>query len=180
MALCVNQSGTWREITTQCVKQSSTWRDISLGCINQSGTWRCYGFYNAATAISQTSIGGFVEGGYLLSRNRNNEEGYANQPAYILAPVCTEVSRNWYNRNDAITTANAHAACGDWFIFGNSFLNGTFFPGGGWDSNCSNNYWTSTEDDGRNAWWYRPSDTCRNQANKNNVFCVRAVRSVSY
>ena len=28
----------------------------------------------------------------------------------------TEVSRNWYSRNDAVTTAESNAACGDWFV----------------------------------------------------------------
>ena len=44
MALCINQSGTWRVITTQCVNQSGTWRKVVTGCINDSGTWRCFGF----------------------------------------------------------------------------------------------------------------------------------------
>jgi len=35
---------------------------------------------------------------------------------WILAPGSTNVTRNWYNRNDAVTTAQAQAACGDWFI----------------------------------------------------------------
>lgn len=43
MAICVNQSGTWRTITTQCVNQAGTWRKVVTGCINQASTWRKYG-----------------------------------------------------------------------------------------------------------------------------------------
>lgn len=62
MSLCINQSGTWRNITTQCVNQSGTWRRVATGCINQAGTWRCYGMTAPSVSISvnPTSI---VQGG---------------------------------------------------------------------------------------------------------------------
>lgn len=58
MPLCVNQSGVWRNITTQCVNQSSTWRRVLTGCINQSGTWRCYGMSppTVTISVSPTSV----------------------------------------------------------------------------------------------------------------------------
>jgi hypothetical protein len=59
MALCINQSGTWRNITTQCVNQTGTWRKVVTGCINQSNTWRCFGFTPPPTvtiSVSPTSI----------------------------------------------------------------------------------------------------------------------------
>jgi hypothetical protein len=52
MALRVNQSGTWRNITIQCVNQAGTWRRVVDGCINQSGTWRCYGMTAPTAALS--------------------------------------------------------------------------------------------------------------------------------
>lgn len=52
MALCVKESGTWRNITTQCVKQSGTWRTIVDACIKNSSTWRCYGFTAPTVSIS--------------------------------------------------------------------------------------------------------------------------------
>ena len=62
MALCVNQSGTWRNITTQCVNQSGTWRRTVDGCVNQTGTWRCFGMSvpTGSLSLSPTS---YVEGG---------------------------------------------------------------------------------------------------------------------
>lgn len=58
MTLCINQSGVWRNITTQCVNQSSTWRKVVDGCVNQSGTWRCYGMSapTVSISVSPTSI----------------------------------------------------------------------------------------------------------------------------
>jgi len=35
---------------------------------------------------------------------------------WILAPGSTDVKRSWYCRNDAVTLAQAQAACGDWFV----------------------------------------------------------------
>ena len=52
MALCVNQSGTWRNITTQCVNQTSTWRKVLDSCVNQSGTWRCHGMTAPTVTLS--------------------------------------------------------------------------------------------------------------------------------
>jgi hypothetical protein len=58
MPICVNQSGTWRNIVTQCVNQSGTWRRVLDGCVNQSGTWRCYGMRppTVSISVSPTSI----------------------------------------------------------------------------------------------------------------------------
>lgn len=59
MPLCINQSGTWRNISTQCVNQSGTWRKVLTGCINQSGTWRSFGFTPPPTvsiSVSPTSV----------------------------------------------------------------------------------------------------------------------------
>jgi hypothetical protein len=61
MALCVNQSGTWRNITTQCVNQSSTWRKVLDSCVNQSGTWRCHGM-TAPTVTLSASPTSIVQG----------------------------------------------------------------------------------------------------------------------
>ena len=105
MALCVNDSGTWREIPTLCVNNSGTWRETATGCINQSGTWRCFGF---TPDVGGASVGDILEGGYLICKSGGI--------GWIIAPSSTEVLREWYTRNDAVTTANAQAACGDWFI----------------------------------------------------------------
>ena len=54
MPLCINQSGTYRNVLTLCVNQSGTYRDIKNGCINQSSTYRRFGF-TAATITSFTA-----------------------------------------------------------------------------------------------------------------------------
>ena len=105
MTLCVNDSGTWREIPTVCVNDSGTWREISTGCINDSGTWREFGF---GGDVGNAALGDNIEGGYLICK--------AGGTAWIVAPTSTEVKRNWYDRGHAVTTANAEAACGDWFV----------------------------------------------------------------
>lgn len=40
----------------------------------------------------------------------------AGSTRWIVAPSSTEVTRVFADVNDAVTTANAYAACGDWFI----------------------------------------------------------------
>lgn len=62
MALRVNQSGTWRNITTQCVNQSSTWRGVVDGCANQSGTWRCFGMSAPTMSAFSASPASIVQG----------------------------------------------------------------------------------------------------------------------
>lgn len=62
MALRVNQSGTWRNITTQCVNQSSTWRGVVDGCVNQSGTWRCFGMSAPTMSAFSASPASIVQG----------------------------------------------------------------------------------------------------------------------
>ena len=64
--------------------------------------------YNFTARSSWSTLGAQGEGGYLICM--------ASNTLWIVAPSSTEVRRHWYNRNDAITTANANAACGDWFI----------------------------------------------------------------
>ena len=63
--------------------------------------------YNFTTE-AELSLGDAYEGGYLICSSSNNH--------WIVAPASTEVARSWYNRNDAVTTANSNAACGDWFV----------------------------------------------------------------
>jgi hypothetical protein len=52
MALCINQTGTYRRTTSLRVNQSGTYRTIVNGCINQSGTYRCFGMTRATASLS--------------------------------------------------------------------------------------------------------------------------------
>jgi hypothetical protein len=102
MAVCINQSGTWRNASTLCVNESGTWRNIQTGCVNESGTWRKFGFG------PPVPLGTSYEGGTLIA--------YISGVSWVAAPAGTEVCRSWTSRSDAVTCAEASAACGDWFI----------------------------------------------------------------
>jgi len=104
MALCINQSGTYRNITTLCINQSGTYRNITTGCINQSGTYRLFGFLPQPGALG-SSFGG----GCLICKP-------GSSPAWIVAPSSAEVSRSWYSRDDANTRAQAVSGCTGWFV----------------------------------------------------------------
>jgi hypothetical protein len=122
--------------------------------------------------VQEASLGDSVGGGYLICRNGG--------VAWIVAPNTTEVSRNWSGNNDAITTANANASCGDWFIPTSSQL---VNPGRScktyWDYSSAF-YWSSTEDSGIFATIIGLSDNRSYSTHKTSIWCVRAFRCVSY
>jgi len=172
MALCVNQSGTWRLITTLCVKQSSTWRDVVTGCINQSGTWRRFG-----GGTAPTTLGSSYGGGYAICL----QGGFAGGVVWIVAPAATEVSRNWYCRDDAVTTAQASAACGDWFVPTCGQLKN---PGSTcrtyWDLYSTAGYWSTTQRYGPAAFPIVVANGGSPNTNKTCILCVRSFRCVTY
>ena len=122
--------------------------------------------------IQTASLGDVVLGGFLVYRNGGS--------AWIVAPSSTEVSRDWYSRDDAATTANANAACGDWFIPNCNQMQtiGAAYKSY-WDHN-SGLYWTSSEYDGSFARVFclqtsNPEIRC-----KTFVLSARAMRCVAY
>jgi len=171
MALCVNDSGTWRDITTLCVNDSGTWREVTAGCINQSGTWRCFGMVFGPD-IAGASLGDNIAGGYLICK--------ASSIGWIAAPSSTQVTRTWYGRADAVTQANAAAACGDWFVPNVSQLQN---PGSTcrayWD-NCTHYYWSNSESDSRFACYVYIPSGFSSVTFKGIPVCVRAFRCVAY
>lgn len=169
MALCINQSGTWRDIITQCVNQSGTWREVVFGCINQSGTWRCYGFPNVATA----PLGTVIEGGNLVCRSGG--------VAWIVAPATSEVSRNWYARNDASTRAQQVSGCTGWFVPTiTQMQNPGFACRTYWDSLKCFGYWSSTNWNANSARSIDMVDGLTYCQGKPDTICVRAFRCVTY
>ena len=169
MALCVNQSGTWREISTQCVNDSGTWRQVATGCINQSGTWREFGFYNPGNC----PLGSNIEGGYLICKS--------SSVLWIVAPAATEVSRNWYSRNDANTRAQQVSGCTGWFVpTCGQLQNPGYTCRTYWDSYSSAYFWSSTESDSFNARSVYFFNGYTTNLNKLNTRCVRAFRCVTY
>ena len=132
--------------------------------------------YNFTSAADWPTLGAQGEGGYLICMASSN--------LWIVAPSSTEVTRNWYSRSDAVTTANSNAACGGWFIPTCSQL---YNPGYTcrtyWDSyHPTRRYWSNTEcrpdaafsvnvpDDGAISYFLKTHSTCK----------VRAFRCVSY
>lgn len=182
MTLCVNDSGTWRSITSLCVNDSGTWRNTITGCINESGTWRKFG----GPGAQPTSLGCSYEGGYaicLSPTQSNNISGVG--VVWIVAPNTSEVSRTWYIRNDAVTTAQSVSGCTGWFIPTILQLQN---PGYAcrtyWDSYNCTVYWSSSEVGGSRAW---RMSMCNGSAisgfptnSKGNTYCVRAFRCVTY
>ena len=117
--------------------------------------------------------GDALEGGYIICQSGGTR--------WIVAPSSTEVSRDWYNRDDAITTANANAACGDWFVSTCGQLqNPGYTCRTYWDSYCCEDYWSSTERYSDTAWLvcFRTGSTYSGY--KPTSLCVRAFRCVTY
>ena len=129
--------------------------------------------YNFTTEANIPALGGAGLGGYLICCSSNNY--------WIVAPSSTEVSRDWHNRNDAITTANANAACGDWFIPSCAQLqNPGYQCRTYWDSYSPRYYSNSL--DGNGSGTYTMNFVHGHTANVTKVhsYCVRAFRCVSY
>ena len=100
MALCINQSGTYRNIATLCINQSGTYRNTGTGCINQSGTYRNFGFL---------AVGCAYAGGILICKQAPNLR-------WVASPCSAGVCRSWYSRGDSNTCAQSVSGCTGWFV----------------------------------------------------------------
>ena len=102
--------------------------------------------------------------------------------AWIVAPSCTQVSRTWANRGDAITCANALSGhSGTWFIPTITQLqNPGYCCRTYWDAFSSTAYWSSTEFNATYACFvnFINGNACTDT--KSDTFCVRAFRCVTY
>ena len=119
--------------------------------------------------------GDSFEGGYLIC--------CAGSTYWIVAPNTSEVSRNWYARNDANTTAQSVSGCTGWFV---PTLGQLQNPGYAcrtyWDSYASI-YWSSTERNTNYAWPVSMSNgggVYGSSGLKTSANCVRAFRCVTY
>ena len=131
--------------------------------------------YNFTTASDLPSLGDSFEGGNLICCSSSNY--------WIVSPSSTKVSRTWNNRADAVTTANANAACGDWFVPSCSQMkNPGYQCRTYWDGYDSGSiYWTNTEVAPSHAWFVR-GNTGNGEALAKSYSngTVRAFRCVSY
>ena len=117
-------------------------------------------------------LGGAYGGGYLICCSGGT--------LWVVAPSSTQVSRNWYSRNDAVTTANANAACGDWFVPSIGQLqNPGYTCRTYWDSYCTV-YWSNTELNSCHAQLVIFSNACTTYDRKQDTHCVRSFRCVTY
>ena len=129
--------------------------------------------YNFTTETDVPPLGGAYEGGYLICCSSSN--------LWIVAASSTEVSRTWYNRNDAVTTANNNAACGDWFIpLSPQLYNPGYTCRTHWDSYSSDCYWSNTNYSNTKADVLSYANATADVDFKNYDYCVRAFRCVSY
>ena len=107
--------------------------------------------------------------------------------AIIVAPISAEVSRTWYCRNDAVTTAgsitglttSAFSSTG-WFVPCIGQLQTGYSCRSFWDSYSSTYYWSSTEDYSTDACVVNFTDGTTNNGSKAVTRCVRAFRCVTY
>ena len=123
--------------------------------------------------IQTGTLGTSVAGGYLICRNGG--------VAWIVAPNTTEVSRNWYCRNDAVTTATNCTTVTGWFVpTCGQLLNPGYSCRTYWDSYSSAYYWSSTEFTSSIAFFVSFINGSGNDNDKSTTNCVRAMRCVAY
>ena len=129
--------------------------------------------YNFTTESDIPQLGDSCFGGFLICCASNNY--------WIVAPSSTEVSRDWHNRNDAITTANANAACGDWFIPSCAQIqNPGYVCKTYWDSYSPRYYSNSLDGNGNGTYTMNFTLGHTTNVTKNGIYCIRAFRCVSY
>ena len=102
----------------------------------------CCIHYNAG--LRCCALGTLVEGGYLFAKQGGL--------AWIVARNSRQVSRNWVNREDAVTKAQESNACGDWFVPSRTDLQLAHDCKSFWDNYHSGSYWSSTECNSPCAW----------------------------
>ena len=124
--------------------------------------------------VQSSSLGdNIINSGFLICRNGG--------VAWIVAPNTTEVSRTWYLRNDAVTTATNCTSATGWFVpTCGQLQNPGYTCRTFWDSFSSTCYWSSTECNATRDCLV--NFTIGNAANyfKAFVTCVRAFRCVTY
>jgi hypothetical protein len=135
---------------------------------SQSALINTYNF-----TIGQFALGSSFQGGLLICNS--------SPTRWVVAPLAGEVSRTWYLRNDANTTAQSVSGCTGWFVPTVSQLqNPGFCCRAYWDSFCATNFWSSTELNVCHACLVSFNNGNATNVRKDNTLCVRAFRCVTY
>jgi hypothetical protein len=129
------------------------------------------------TTIPAPALGDSYEGGFLICK--------ASPLRWVVSPRSAEVSRDWYFRNDANTTAQSVSGCTGWFVPTRPQLqNPGYCCRSFWGpSPCfsSTRYWSSTETYSNHACSVLfTNGTAYNFTTKTTTRCVRAFRCVTY
>lgn len=170
MAVCINQAGTWRNPSTICLNYLNGWRSIVDICVKESSTWR--------PVFGDPLLGTSSGGGTIICR--------AARINWIVAPASSEVCRDWYSRNHAVTRASQVTGQGGWFI---GTLPVMRDPGSKcrryWDGDISSAYWTNTEfqnAQGQPAWagFVNVGGDYQGALPKDRIFRTRALKCVAY
>jgi hypothetical protein len=127
-----------------------------------------------ASYIGNVALGSTFQCGRVICKNGGI--------AWIVAPSCSEVSRTWHLRNDAVTTALAcTAGATGWFVPTLSQLqNPGYTCRTFWDSFSSARYWSSTENSATTACRVFFTTGNSSPSLKTSTYCVRAFRCVTY
>ena len=124
----------------------------------------------------QPELGDSYEGGFLICK--------ASPLRWVVSPRSAEVSRTWYLRNDANTTAQSVSGCTGWFVPTSSQLqNPGYCCRSFWGpSPCysSATYWSSTEFNALRACTVDFTNGTAPNNHKTCTNCVRAFRCVTY
>jgi hypothetical protein len=135
----------------------------------------------STVSVSNPSLGTSMQGGFLICIQTGL--------FWIVAPSSSQVSRSWYCRNDANTTAQQVSGCTGWFVPTMSQLqNPGYCCRSFWGpSPCfsSMRYWSSTELNARNACYVNFTNGANGPVyshsfNKHLINCIRAFRCVTY
>lgn len=117
--------------------------------------------------------GAALEGGYMICQSGGTR--------WIVAPSSAEVSRNWYVRSNAITTAQQVSGCSGWFVPSVTQLqNPGYICRTYWDSYSPSTYWSNTSFNKDNGCWVSLTNGSSGRSFMTNTRCVRAFRCVSY
>ena len=126
-----------------------------------------------STLVQTASLGDPVRGGYLICRSGGT--------AWIVAPASSEVTRTWYCRNDAVTTATNCTSATGWFVptcF--QLKNPGYTCRTYWDSYSSAFYWSDTQyNEGYSGGVFLTTGSA-SASLKSDPHCVRAFRCVCY